>query len=277
MGSLLFSPSASLVLFFLFPFSASARGGGGRGRGGGGFDFGGVSSSGGGDNGNGLASFYLEPLDATIFAFAVIFAAVSLYQGYIAARNIRRRILKIPPSISLPEFSVGPIFPACLIMFAIFQMTAYILQAIYWGLTYNENTTNHPDFSYAYVVAMGAMGFLADNFLVAGILALLFRRETVLVNTSRTILDIKMVADAILVVILFALSMGHVGIEEAGQLSFQNAKVWYDLGLAYESFFFIAVVDVAISSIVLFVRTRQLPFKENFVRASCVANLSLKL
>ncbi|KXN83758.1 hypothetical protein AN958_01085 [Leucoagaricus sp. SymC.cos] len=250
-----------LLTFTFLPSLVSARGG--SGGDGGGFDVGGGDS--GGNGGNETTSFHLEPLDATIFAFAVIFAVVSTYQGYTAASNIRRRILRIPLSISSPEFSTGPIFPACLLMSTIFLIIAYILHAVYWALTFNKDTLAHPDFSHAYLAAWDAMSYLADNFLVTGILALLLHREKVLLHISRTILDIKMIADVALVAVLFALSMGKVGLEKAAEASFKDAKAWYDLRLAYMSFFFVAVVDIAMSSTILLFRTRNILVKENII------------
>ncbi|KAF5343959.1 hypothetical protein D9756_002010 [Leucocoprinus leucothites] len=235
------------ALTFLPSLISAKRGGGGSG--------------GGGSFGDGDSNFSLEPLDAATFAFIVIFAVITAIQALIALSNIRRRINKVPPSIATLEYSVGPIFPICLLMTTLLLTTSYGLYATYVGRTYNTSTFEDVWWSVSFMVAQNVIVFLADIFLASSILALLSYREKIVLNTPGWIRDVKAIADAILVVILLALSMGFVGLGAAYVTDLDPAEAEAEtlnkLSMAYCSFLFVAAVDIAVTSTMLYVRARK--------------------
>ncbi|KAF5344950.1 hypothetical protein D9756_011494 [Leucocoprinus leucothites] len=244
------STQVSRISIFALTFLPSLISARGRGRGGGG-------SFGGGDS-----DFNLEPIYAAEFAFCVIFAVVTALQALIALSNIRRRINKVPPSIAMLEYSVGPIFPICILMTTLLLTTTYILHATFVGQTHGTARLGGVLWSPSFLGAWSAMGFLADIFLVSSILTLLSHREKVVLNTPSWVRDIKAIADTILVVILISLSMGAVGLQVAfltdPRLAGDGAVVaFHKLSLAYSSFLFIAAVDIAVTSTMLYVRARK--------------------
>ncbi|KAF5362345.1 hypothetical protein D9756_002006 [Leucocoprinus leucothites] len=263
----MFLIQVSRILIFALTFLPSLISARGRGRGGGG-------SSGGGES-----DFYLEPIDAAEFAFCVIFAVVTALQVLIALSNIRRRINKVPSSIAMLEYSVGPIFPICILMATLLLTTTYVLNATYVGQTHKLPTLGVVLLSASFFGAWSTMRFLADIFLVSGILALLSHREKIVLDTPRWIMDVKAIADAILVVILLALSMGAVGLEMA---YLKDSRVTTEgtietrekLAVAYASFLFLATVNIAVTSITLYVRARKSSHVNDhsvhtFVSSSC--------
>ncbi|KAF5362349.1 hypothetical protein D9756_002002 [Leucocoprinus leucothites] len=153
------------------------------------------------------SKFSLKLFDAAEFAFSVIFAIVTALQAFKALSNIRRRINKVPPSIAALEYSVGPIFPTCLLMATLLLTTAYVLHATYVGLVFNTSQFSGSWWSVSFIGAWYTIEFFADIFLVSSILALLLCRMKIMLGTPRRIMDVKAIADAILVVILLALSV----------------------------------------------------------------------
>lgn len=206
--------------------------------------------------GNSLSGLSLEPINAAIFAFCVIFAVLTALQAIQAANNIRRRIVQQPNSITSPEFTVGPIFPTFLLLSTLMFTTAYALHGAYWGLEYNRNTTGYPEFTDAYYGAWNAMEFLAEIFLASGILALISRREEALGRTSKVLRDIKINVDAILTVILLGLSMSYVAFSLAPVTAVET-RTLDNLYNAYISFFLITAVNIAISSVAFYVHSRH--------------------
>ncbi|KAF5343955.1 hypothetical protein D9756_011564 [Leucocoprinus leucothites] len=140
--------------------------------------------------------------------------------------------------------------------------TTYVLNATYVGQTHKLPTLGVVLLSASFFGAWSTMRFLADIFLVSGILALLSHREKIVLDTPRWIMDVKAIADAILVVILLALSMGAVGLEMA---YLKDSRVTTEgtietrekLAVAYASFLFLATVNIAVTSITLYVRARK--------------------
>lgn len=226
----------------------------------------GGGGGGGGGGGDSLSSLSLEPIVAAIFAFCVIFAVLTALQAIQAVDNIRRRIIRQPPSITLLEFSVGPVFPTFLLLSTLMLTTTYALRGTYWALEYNQNTFDPPDFTEAYFGAAAATRVLANIFLASGILALISNREKTLVHTSRTLRDIKMIADAVLTIILLALSMSYIRVSLAS-VTRADARTAENIYIAYISFFLLTVVNIAISSMVLYVRSRHSPTNDHKVRA----------
>ncbi len=251
----------SSLVCIIFPSVVLAKRGGGR--------VGGGSVSGGGGDGDdgGISPFFLEPLDAAIFAFCVIFGVFTAIQATQAGRNIYRRVSHRPPSITLPEYSVGPIFPTFLLLSTLMLTTYYVLYGVYWGVTNNQNAplSDIPGFSDAYFNAWNVMAYLTDIFLVSGILALLSHRERVLVATSPVFRDIKMIFDAVLIVILLALGMGRVALSAVADTT-EEIETGSKIYIAFTSFFFVTAVDIAVSSILLYVRARRSPVNDHKVR-----------
>lgn len=252
------NPHLSLLVFSLLPSVVLARGGRGGGRGGGG----------GGDLiSNSMSSLsFQEPIFAAIFAFCVIFAVLTALQAAKAVDNIRRRIIQQPSSIILPEFSVGPIFPTFLFLSTLCLTPAYAMHAAYYGLEYNENNRDPPSLNDSFFIAWNILGFLADIFLVSGILALITHRQKVLFNVSKTFCDAKVVVDAVLIVILLALSMGNVGLTSVASTD-ADVETGRRLYVAYISFLFVAIVDIAASSIFLYVLSMRAPIDDHKVCA----------
>lgn len=248
----------SLFILTLLPSTVLARGGRGHG-GGGGSDIIGNSTS---------SLSFPEPIYAAIFAFCVIFAVLTALQAVQAVSNIRRRIIQQPSSITLLEFSVGPIFPAFLLLSTLFLTTAYAMHGAFYGLEYNENNTDPPSFfrDGAFAIVWNIVGFLADIFLVSGILALITHRQKVLFNTSKVLCNAKMVIDAVLIVTLLALSMSSVGLN-AKSTTLADLTRTYHIYLAYISLLFVAVVDIMVSSILLYVRSRHATIDDHKVSA----------
>lgn len=252
------------LVCIIFPSIVAGRGGGGKGRGGGI-----ISGSGGGDgDGDSLAPLFLQPIDAAIFAFCVIFGVVTGYQVFLAGRNIYQRVAHRPPSITLPEYSVGPIFPTSLFLSTFMLMTYYVLYGVFWGISNNQNVSPEdiPDFGNPYFNALNVMSYLADIFLVLTILALLSHRERVLGGSINPVIrDVKIVFDAVLVVILLALGMGRCGLSAVVETQ-NDIKTSANIYIAYASFFFIAAVDIAGSSILLYFRAKRSQVNDHQVR-----------
>lgn len=259
-------PHLLLLSFSLLPSLVLARGGRGHGGGGGGGGGDGGSSSSSGDTtSNSLTNLsFREPIYTALFAICIVFAVLTALQALQAVANARRRTNQQPPSITLPEFSVGSIFPTFLILSTICLTTAYSMQAAFYGLMYNENRP--PGVSVGFYIAWYIIGFLADIFLVSGILALITHRGKVLFNASKALCDAKMVVDAILFMTLLALSMGYVGVMTVGTTGedFQMARRLY---VAYISSLFVTVVDIAVSSVILYIHSKRTPINDHKVRA----------
>ncbi|KAJ3574753.1 hypothetical protein NP233_g1555 [Leucocoprinus birnbaumii] len=243
----------SLLILVVSPTFASASGGPNNDV---------LDSSGSGEG----ASFYLEPMDAAHFAFCVVFAVVTFLQSLRALNNLRRRIIKFPPSISSLDFSTGFAFPIFLLASTISLTISYILHGIYWGVTNNVNDSIPRKFSSGYFGAWNATGFLADISLLLSILALLSHREKILLDTPRTTRSVKRAADMILLVVLLGLSMGTVSLEVAGLAE----GIRHNLYLTYLSFFLFGVLDVAVHSIILFAQSRD-SFIEDHSITLCTA------
>ncbi|KAF5344946.1 hypothetical protein D9756_011501 [Leucocoprinus leucothites] len=261
----------SHILIFALTFLPSLISARGRGHGGGG---GGSFGGSGGDS-----DFSLEPFYAAIFAFNVIFAVVTALQALIAFSNSCRRVSKMPPSIATVEYSVGPIFPICLLIATLLLTTTYGLVATYVGKTYNTLAEEVGSLSTSFFVAWDAMAYLADIFLISSILALLSCREKIVLCTPPWIRDVKGIADAILVVILLALSMRVVRMQMAylttpGPAEAEAETVDH-LVIAYYSFLFLASVNIAVTSTMLYVRARKSPrVNDHFIIRRCAFIIS---
>ncbi|KAF5362311.1 hypothetical protein D9756_002023 [Leucocoprinus leucothites] len=234
-----------LVLISIF-FPSLVSAGGSNGLGGDGLELSHIP-------GAGDSSFHLERIDAAHFAFCVIFAVVTAFQVLHALWNIRRRAIKLPPSISTPEFSTGWAFPIFLLISTVLLIISYVLHAVYWGIETNLHNRHPPSFTPSFIGAWNTMRLLADILLLSSMLALLTHRGKALLNTSRHTRNVKRAADVILVVILFGLSMGNVGLRVAGVAK----GVRHNLYLAYLSLFLLGVLDVAIHSTILYAQSRE--------------------
>lgn len=256
-----------LISLALLPSFTFARGGSGRGSGE--FDVGGFVGEFvggfGGDISDAFSGLSLDPMDAAHFAFCVIFAVVTGLQALQALTNIRRRVNRNPASIAIAEYSVGWIFPIDLFISTLLLTTAYILHAVNWGRTRNLQDPDVPNFTLAFFGAWNAMDYLTDIFLVSAILALLSHREKILLNRPREILDIKRIADAILIVILLALSMADVGLIGVPDASVETAAE--NIYLAYIVLLLVAILDITVFSIILYIRSRGSPVNDHFVHS----------
>lgn len=240
--------SLGLFICALLP-SIQAKGGKGGGDEGG--DVGGDVADG---VSNATSNLDLAPLPAAAFAFYVISAVCTAFFILIAFGNISRRLGKRPPAIALPEYSVGPIFPAALLLATLTFLVYTILNAVLIGLTENLNLlpSDIPELPDSFFLASLTMGYLTNFFLISGTFALLAQREKVLVVTPQVIRGAKIIFDATISVILLALSMARVGLSD-GIFSQTETNVY----LGYISFLLIAAVDIAISSIVLYFRAKR--------------------
>jgi len=254
-----------LVTFTLLPSFVSARGAVGHGHVGGG-------SIGGSSN---LA---FEPFDAAIYAFDVIFAIVTALQILHACANLFRRITKSPPSIVSPEFNTGPIFPVTLLLLTIFAMLFFALQAANWAGEQNLNNSEGADLSDAFFGALDVSDVLVDIFIVATALAIISHRETVLVNTSRVVLVIKRTFDVAMFLTLAALAIAFLafasGTEGPPDLTFpldESAllmREWrieqrQSLLIGVTCFDLVTAVYIALSALVLYIRSRGSPVNDH--------------
>lgn len=239
----------AFISIVFFPSSVLAKRGGGVG---------------GGDAlGDTISGLKLEPVIAAIFAFSIIFAILTGLQAVQAAKNLYRRFSQQPPSISLPEFTTGSIFPIFLFFSTLTLAIFYLLNGIGWALTYNENANVTP--SKAYSIANSVIDYLADVFLVSGILALLAHREKVLVTTPPMFRDIKIIFDAILCVTILAVGLGEIGLDFSIAL-LADFDVVVNLYTAHCALLFIAAIDIAATSVALYIRARGSEVNDHKVR-----------
>ncbi|KAF9450705.1 hypothetical protein P691DRAFT_809718 [Macrolepiota fuliginosa MF-IS2] len=66
-----------------------------------------------------------------------------------------------------------------------------------------------------------------------------------------------MIVDALLIVILLALSMADVGLSFMTERTKADLQMSQNLYTAYISFFLVVVVDIAVSSVALYIRSRH--------------------
>ncbi len=251
-----------VFLWVVFPSVLAKGGKGGGGKG-----------DGGPSNVTVSSNLSLAPLLAAAFAFYVIFAIFAALEALIAAANISRRISKQPPSITLSEYSVGPIFPTSLLLSTLTFMVFNVLNAISIGLTENQNVSpfDRPELTQSYFTAVSVMGYLTETLLVTCAFALLAHRETILVITPPMVRGIKIIFDTALTAALFSLSMAFIGLS-ATALTTADEQIADNLYLAYHSLLLVAVVDIAVSSTVLHFRARHSPVNDHKVREDFNSN-----
>lgn len=200
----------------------------------------------------------LPPLLTAALAFYIICAILAATQVVLLAHNTTRRLSKELPSIALPQKYAGPIFPIFLLLASLTFMVFNVIEASSLATTnkFNLPLIGRPELTQSYSTAAAVMGYLADILLVSCAFVLLAHREKILRITSPMACRIKMAYDAILTVVLFALSMARVGLKAVAVTS-AEVRVSNNVYLAYHYTLLVTVANIALSSIILHIRTKR--------------------
>jgi hypothetical protein len=199
--------------------------------------------------GHGSRLHFPDAIYTAIFVFCVIFAILTIIQVFLASFRIRRKAVLEGLS------SIGKIFPISLFISMVLLTITYALHGAMYGVWYGNNSSQPPlPVNHPLYIAWHILEFFTDIFLVSGLLALIRRRQSFI---SDSLSLCGMVVDFVLVVAMFALSIGSVALGTRTTASASKRTTAHHLYIAYSALFLLAVANVQISSILLYLSSRK--------------------
>ncbi|KAF9441329.1 hypothetical protein P691DRAFT_779834 [Macrolepiota fuliginosa MF-IS2] len=201
-------------------------------------------SSSGGSAGGGLV---LDPVIAAIFSFAIIFFFMTFTQSiFLLYCIVKSRKFQLPVKAKL-----GPFFSISLLFSTVALTLAYALHALFWAMTRNKVKDYRVNLPVPFLNAWNALEFLADIFLLSALFSLASHREKSTLKVSPNQRNVKMVVEALLVILLLGLGAGYL---IARTFNSQISEHFY---ITFTFFLVMAALYLTVSSSVMYIQTRR--------------------
>lgn len=208
------------------------------------------------------SSLDLPPPITAVFAITIVIAVLTLFQLGAAAARLKKPIL--PEGTPTLPYQVGRLFPILLFSYLLIYLVWNILYAIFLALVYGGFTIQPERFT----PGMVFVSQLSDVLFFAMLLSIVAYRQRIHLHPGENLFNLKSFLDGWLLSVILILGVAQDAIQgaAAGPLDTNSGIAIRNFEIAYQVFYFLGSVDVAVSSIMAYVRLQKCEIRDDVRR-----------